>query len=202
MGLSNAERQRRWRVRHPVEASQRRQLARQKAKLLKYSHVQEEAPGDMAARMKAEVAKTHLAGQYTKEDFDAAETLIENAMINLGSTLSAVDKARMLEELRTRLATKPEEAQSLVRSRALGLLNQARNSNKSLALSDCERFLFVMCKAAKVAGPMYWRGHNSVGLVHPHKLLCMLISGRSSRWYDRNHKKLLDSMCVRTQMTA
>ena len=132
-----------------------------------------------------ELAMKRMAGKFPKDDFRAAETLVEYCMWNLGS-LYVGGQERALQDLQRWLNGNPNEAQSSLKTRALNMLTEAREHDKHKALSDLEHLLFVVCKSAvqKIRERM----------ADPRKLVFMLLSGRSERWYDNNHKALLEKL--------
>ena len=85
---------------------------------------------------------------------------------------------RALADLRIRLieTTAPPGAK-----RALQLLNEARASNKAVALSELEKMLLVLSDASRVV---------------QHKLLFSLISGRSELWYGKNARAQLAKLAA------
>ena len=129
-----------------------------------------------------------MATKFTKNDFDAAEELVEFCMSNLGP-LFIGDQQRALEDIHNWLGSDPTEAPTSMASRALEMLIEAREYDKRLPLSDLEHLLFVVCKSAKtIPAAGMKRGHR---MADPCKLVFMLLSDRSERWYDNNHKSLL-----------
>ena len=145
-------------------------------------------PPPAAANTPIELAKKHMATIFNNNDFDAASTLADYCMSNLA--MLYIDQERALQRLQAWLNGKPNEPQSSLKSRALELLTNAREHNKALGLSDIEHLLFVICKAAK-SGSHQKSGHR---MTDPHKLVFMLLSGRSERWYDNGHKALLEKL--------
>jgi hypothetical protein len=138
-----------------------------------------------------ELAKKYMATIFTKNDFQAAETLVDYCMSNLG-VIYVHDKAAALQDLQSWLNGKPDEAQSSLKSRALTMLNEAREHNKQQALSNLEHLLFVICKDAKTIGAAEMKRRKN--FPDPCKLVYTLLSGRSERWYDNHHKALMEKL--------
>ena len=129
-----------------------------------------------------EKAKKNMVAKFSKDDVNAAETLVDYCMNNLGQLY--IDQKRALQGLKDWLNGKPDEPQSSLKTRALNMLNDARNRKVITApLSDLEHLLFVLCKAAQ---------HKAMQrMKDPHKVAFTLLSGRSERWYDNGHQALL-----------
>ena len=140
---------------------------------------------DQLIKEELELAKKHMAGIFSKNDFHAAETLVDYCTANLGP-LYAGGQQRALQDLQSWLNGNPSEAQSSIKTRALNMLTEAREHDKRLALCDLEHLLFVVCKS-NVQKP-----HKR--MADPRKLVFMLLSGRSERWYDNNHMALLHKL--------
>jgi hypothetical protein len=137
-------------------------------------------------RHTAEEAKRNfVVNLFPNADVDAASMLVEYAMVNLDSPLYAFGAAgvvRALGDLRARLT----KVGSPAAQRALELLDEARDHEKTAALNKWEKLLFVMSSACKVVQHMRMKS--------PHKVIFLLISGRSERWYRKDAQALLTTL--------
>ena len=79
-----------------------------------------------------------------------------------------------------------QQSDDMYTSRALDLLGHALKSNKMVGLSAHEQLLFAFVKSTKVFQTLY--------SVNPHKVLFMLLTGRSGNWWDKNHMRMLHSI--------
>ena len=77
-----------------------------------------------------ELAMKRMAGKFPKDDFRAAETLVEYCMSNLGS-LHVGGQERALQDLQRWLNGNPNEAQSSLKTRALNMLTEARSTTNT-----------------------------------------------------------------------
>jgi hypothetical protein len=110
--------------------------------------------------------------------------LVESAMVDIQCPTNQGKEG--LSKLKARLEKRADAA------RALQLLDEAQNSNKMIALNLAEQLLFTAVKSTKVFQPLY--------TVNPHKLLFILLSGRSLSWFDKNHSKALGAIRAQQYM--
>jgi hypothetical protein len=131
-------------------------------------------PDEMSA------AKDALRKTVNEMDFEIADYLISAALA------SGIDRPTdNIDTLKDMLQNRSDMDATC----ALNLLDQAHRSNKMTSLSTEEQLLFILIKSTKVF-------RMSLYTMNPHKALFMLLTGRSSNWWDNNHTRTLRSIAT------
>ena len=115
-----------------------------------------------------------LRTRIDEADFEIAETLISAALVGIDSPTST------LENLKQRLQRDDDGMRALC---ALQMLDSAQKSSKAVGLSSDEQLLFVLIKTRKV--------FCQPRVPNPHKTMFLLLTGRSSNWWEKNHMNTL-----------
>ena len=119
--------------------------------------------------------------RFADQDSEAVDLLVTMALVDLRDPL--VQVGDRVAALKSRMRS---HADTAVYERALQHLDAARSSDKMLGLSESEQLIFMAVKSAKVS--------TASRNIHPHKDLFMLLTGRTANWWDRHHKRILDSI--------